>query len=174
MVASAGVRRFKIFSLQELAYRCIFNSGVRQYWAHCRWVNPLDPRDLCLMSEKLSRAQRAHIELCQCTLDRLQHVVARLQTPSANPSGDDSGSGSDSDASDQPTICKSEGRDRSPQVLPSFADFGRLPFTSGPGLPPFLPQNQSYDGVSQASFLNNGFLVIIHSATVLMVLAIVI
>ena len=54
-----------------------------QFWAHCRWANPSDPRDLSIMAEKLMCGQRLHPELHQCTLDHLQ-VAQPTRLPSAS------------------------------------------------------------------------------------------
>jgi hypothetical protein len=99
------------------------------------------------MSEKLSQAQTSHRELFKCTMERLEQVIACMLSPTTDPLGD-SGSESDSDASDQPSFSKSEGRDRSPQAFPAF---GCLPSISGLGLPFSLQENLSADGISDDS-----------------------
>ncbi len=93
-----------------------------QYWAHCRWINPQDPRDLCLLSEKLSCAQRKHIELRQCSAERLQQVITRLRTLPADPSGEDSGSGSESDTQEAPAT--RSGGDAALRLLPPLSELG--------------------------------------------------
>ena len=112
------------------------DTNVLQYWSHCRWMNPMDPGDVHLISEKLSRAKRSHPELLHCTLDSLRHVLACVRTPSAVSSDGDSGSARIVEQANWPSIQLDRANDSIPQALPSIAQVSRLPLTSGPDLPP--------------------------------------
>ena len=101
---SAQRSRFPIASIARSDSR-----GSEQFWANRRWADPSDPRDLFAMAERLSRAQSLIPELRQCTLDRLQAILAQLRTAGPQRPTDDrdgncnSGVRVDSVAADPPS-----------------------------------------------------------------------
>ncbi len=82
----------------------------------------MDAQDFCMMSDRLSRAQRLVPELQQCSLDMLQAVLAHVHAPTSDLCGDerDSGSSSESEyAEPQPAERPATG----PRPLPPLASF---------------------------------------------------
>ena len=126
-----------------------------QNWTDCRWINPSDPKDLALMSEKLVRARRFYEEFNRCTIEHLQRAVSR----SLNLTMELSNEGAEShsrNASDQ-TALRPDGMKLRSQGFSSAADLGRLLTISGLGPPTafqqkLLPNAVRYDFRATASF----------------------
>jgi hypothetical protein len=118
--------------------------SVPQYWAHCRWVNPTDPIDYRSAAEKLARMQQMHIQLRQCSLERVLDVISHLRRP--RQPAKDSESDSDSDSPEPPSRADNE------RQLPSLAGLGlqqSIPIVQSVQLPPLSIGNM--DAVSSTS-----------------------
>jgi hypothetical protein len=105
--------------------------SVPQYWAHCRWANPSDPLDCNAVATKLANMQQMHIQLRQCSLERVLDVISLLRRPGQLIK--DFESDSDSDWAEPPSRADSE------QQLPSLAGLGlqrSIPIVQSVQLPP--------------------------------------
>ena len=89
---------------------------VSQFWAHCRWASPSEPNDFNAVAEKLARIQEMHIQLRQCSLERVLDVISNLRR-SRQPAKD---SGSDSN----PDSPEPSSRPADEQQLPPLARLG--------------------------------------------------
>ena len=91
---------------------------MSQYWAHRRWANPLDPLDCNAVAQKLANMQQTHLQLRQCSLERVLDVISLLRMPRQPTNDSESDSNSDlPDSSSRP--------DEKPQ-LPSLAGLSWL------------------------------------------------
>jgi hypothetical protein len=115
--------------------------AVPQYWAHCRWANPSDLVDFNTVAAKLATIQEMHIQLRQCTLERVLNVISLLRIPRQPTKESDSESDSDSP---EPSSFPGD-----QQQLPSLAGLGWLHSTPAvhPGQSLHLPP-LSMDAVS--------------------------
>ena len=126
-------------------FSCPDFCSVPQYWAHCRWANPSDPMDCNVVAEKLARMQQMHVQLRQCSLDRVLSVISLLRIP--RPPSKDSESESDSDSPE------SSSRPIDEKQLPSLAGLGWMHSSpsAAPGqsvhLPPLSMGNIMIDAV---------------------------
>ena len=95
--ACDGAQRYATIDIALESFASKFTLICSQFWANRRWVDPTDPQDLYMMSDRLSRAQRLVPELQQCSIDLLQAVVAQIHSPS-DPCGDERDSDSSSES----------------------------------------------------------------------------
>jgi hypothetical protein len=123
-----------------------------QFWSNCRWANPQDPRDLRIIADKLSRAQRSHAELNQCTLEQLLNILATLQIQSTDAAGGNSGLKSDRETSphlSQNLITKQDGQGCI-QLHQSLSSFGQ---SQPAALPACLHNSLPFSDNSQVRIL---------------------